>query len=170
MKKLLIVMLAGLFVLAGCQNNEDQTFKEKLCVLVSHIDDSCDEAYHFDADVPLVFYKNEKKALNFAVLNEDGNKALKTAGFPKAFQSIESGKSFVWDESNVEEPNVSVVFGLADDSVHGIVVDSEGGIQANRIRIKENLSLWYVVKKGEEMNRPIKVKAFDQNGDVIEES
>ncbi|OEH91957.1 hypothetical protein [Bacillus solimangrovi] len=170
MKKMLLLLLITMLALVGCQKKEPLTFKDKLCVLVSHADESCQIAYHFDAEVPLVFYENDQKDLMVAILNDAGNKALEITGAPQLFKQIEDGELFTWHGSEVTDQSVALIYGLADDSVQSVVVESEGNIQANRIRIDGDLSLWYVANKDGQLTMPIKVKAYGEGGNIIGES
>ncbi|TQR20464.1 hypothetical protein [Psychrobacillus vulpis] len=75
--------------------------------------------------------------------------------------------SLTWSGS-ISPPNgLPMLWGLATDNIKSIVITSENDIQPNKLKIQDNLWLWYAPINTDKLNMPIMMKAYDEKGNIL---
>lgn len=141
-----------------------RSFEERVCNEIVKFDNDCEKIYHVDLDSKIIFYKNNS-GIMFARTDDNLLDVVEVHGKLSSELIGSSSKTFEWLGNS--SSNFSIIWGFHRNEIRTILINSENNTQPNRIKIGENLWLWYSVFNKDELNMPIKVTAYDNEGKII---
>ncbi|KRG16731.1 hypothetical protein ACA29_03765 [Lederbergia galactosidilytica] len=145
--------------------------EEGICVQASKQFDAPSKARFVDASSNLVFCESESGVM--PVLTNKEFTKVKNTFRELDFQEFKEEKVerglISWQVEEDPKEKFSMISGFANDEVKSIKLNSEAGIQPNRIYLREDLWLWYFIADKGKINMPVEVMAIDENGNIISE-
>ncbi|WP_243299965.1 hypothetical protein [Bacillus litorisediminis] len=156
------IMCTVYFVFFSSSNS----YSERLCNQIEKVDSECSDIYLVDSNSNIVFYKNESK-LMFAQTNDDLTEIKTISGSLSLKWMFDSDEPLLWSTIGGFQDGYSMIWGFASDVVKSIVITSENSIQPNKIKINDELWLWYQTINRDQINMPVTINAFDGEGNKI---
>lgn len=144
----------------------DASFEDRICDKITEKDNGCFKVYHVDVDSKLIFYQNNA-GLMYAMTNDDLTKVTSVNGHLDFNWEMETDEPLVWRGSENPQDEFSMIWGFANNKVKNIIIKSEEDQQPNKIKIRENVWLWYLDFKDSHLNMPIMITAYDENGNIL---
>lgn len=145
------------------------SLEESICKRVSAQFGDCKKILLYDTHSNLVFIESSTGII--PVLTNKGFTKFKKFIPIMDFQEFKEEKAergpIDWRAKNNLQKDFSIIYGFAEDDAKTIVINSEGNIQPNRFFVQDNLWVWYVTFQKDKVKLPVKVTAYNANGQII---
>lgn len=146
------------------------SLEEKICERVTEQFGDCKQILLYDSNSRLVFAESSSGII--PVLTNQEFTDLKKFIYPMMdFQEFNEEKVerglIDWRASKKVQKDFSIIYGFAEDDAKTIVINSEGNIQPNRFKVRENLWVWYAIFEKDEVKLPVEVTVYDADGQII---
>jgi hypothetical protein len=156
----IILVISYLFLIT------DASFEDRICDKITEKDNGCFKVYHVDVDSKLIFYQNNA-GLMYAMTNDGLTKVKSVNGYLDFNWENEIDEPLIWGGTENPQDNFSIIWGFSNNKVKSIIIKSEDNLQPNKIKIRENLWLWYVDFNDSKLNKPIMITAYDEKGNLL---
>lgn len=145
------------------------SLEEKVCQKITEQTGDCNRILFYDTNSRLVFAESSIGIVP-VLTNEEMTDIQKTLNIMD-FQEFKEEKAergpIDWRAANKVQKNFTVIYGFAEDSAKTIVITSERNTQPHRFYIDNNLWVWYATFPKNEVQLPVEVTVYDENGELI---
>ncbi|MBT2759110.1 hypothetical protein J7E71_24875 [Mesobacillus foraminis] len=134
--------------------------------MISKQHGECRNVHYIDRHAHLVFYEGESGLMT--VLTNNKFSKIKSVMSTLDFTQLkEFREPVLWKAHYEPQEKFSMIIGVSTSEVKTISIASEHDIQPKRIKIHDHLWVWYSIFENCELNKPIKINAYDENGKLI---
>jgi hypothetical protein len=140
--------------------------EEKVCNVISKQHGECRNVHFVDSHSHLVFYEGESGLMTVHTNNKftEIKSVMTTLDFN---QLKEFPEPILWKAHYEPQEQFSMILGVSTSEVKTIMIVSEHDTQPNRIKIHDHLWIWYSIFDESELNKPIRINAYDEKGNLL---
>ncbi|MBS4175079.1 hypothetical protein [Bacillus sp. FJAT-49736] len=138
----------------------------KICAQLSNQSDVPAKIDFIDVKSTLVFCENDIGVMPVLVNKDftEVKKAFHALDFGEFKEELADRGYIAWQADSEPKGKFSLISGFATDKVRTIIINSENDTVPNRLYIRDNLWFWYYPFAKEKVNMPVKVTAYDADG------
>lgn len=142
------------------------SLEEDVCKEVAENFGDCKRILLFDVTSHLVFAETHLGIIP-VMTNKDFTEFEKFVYPIMDFQEFKEEKNERGPIDWRVDKKSSLIYGFAEDNAKTIVIKSEGGVQPNKIFVRDNLWVWYAPFQKDEVKLPVEITVYDGNGQII---